>query len=97
LRFVSGQELNGVYDGYSYFPVWMGHSAVAGFSHTWDYKPASTNHAIPHYGVFGRAYQTYSVRSSKADIAYSSFSKDHGPPYKQFPQTFDELEDNQYL
>ena len=26
-----------------------------------------------------------------------SMSKDHGPPYKHFSQTFDELEHNEYL
>jgi len=98
LRFVEGKELNGVYDGYSYYPVWMGHSSVAGFSHTWDYEATSNNHAVPHHGVFGRLYQSYAVKNAnRADVAYSSFGKDHGPPYKQFPQTFDELDNNSYL
>jgi len=97
LRFIAGQELNGVYDGYSSFPVWMGHSAVAGFSHTYDYVATSTNHIVPHYGVFGRAYKGYSVKMSTSDIAYGSFKKDHGPPYGYWPQTFDELDHNQYL
>lgn len=97
-RYIQGKELNGVYDGYSYFPVWMGHSAVAGFSHTWDYQATTTNHAVPHYGVFGRAYQAYAVKNgSRADFGYSSFTKDHGPPYKQFPQTFDEIDHNSFL
>jgi len=32
-----------------------------------------------------------------AAISYTSFKKDHGPPYKHFSQTFDPLEHNQIL
>jgi hypothetical protein len=28
---------------------------------------------------------------------YSSFKKDHGPPYGHWSQEFDELKDNEYL
>jgi len=31
------------------------------------------------------------------NTAYSSFKKDHGPPYKHFSQSFDPLENNEYL
>jgi len=35
--------------------------------------------------------------SVKSDKNYSSFTKDQGPPYRHFCQTFDELENNEYL
>jgi len=37
------------------------------------------------------------VKAATSDIAYGSFKKDHGPPYGYWPQTFDELDHNQYL
>lgn len=47
MKFMEGKELDGVYDGYSYFPLMMSHSHGTGFSHTWDYEPTAKNHAVP--------------------------------------------------
>jgi hypothetical protein len=33
----------------------------------------------------------------KTGEKYSSFQKDHGPPYGHWSQEFDELKDNEYL
>jgi hypothetical protein len=35
--------------------------------------------------------------NKKAGSAYMSMDKNHGPPYKHFSQTFDELEHNEFL
>ena len=95
---MKGQELDGIYDGYTYFPLYMSHSHATGFSHTWDYQPASNNHAFPQYGLFAKGYFNYQLKSNlNASIAYTSFKKDHGPPYKHFSQTFDPIEHNQVL
>jgi sulfide:quinone oxidoreductase len=39
VNFLEGQELNGVYDGYTYFPMLLGTQYMTGFSHLWDYEP----------------------------------------------------------
>jgi len=76
----------------------MSHSHATGFSHTWDYEATATNHAVPQYGLFANAYKRYQMKVNfNADKAYASFTKNHGPPYKHFSQTFDDLEHNTYL
>jgi len=98
VRFMQGKDCNGVYDGYTYQPLWLGHSYATNFSHLHDFEPASMNHTIPHHGIFSRLYFTRMLQMAEgSDKAYSSFTKDHGPPYKHFPQEFDELEHNELL
>jgi hypothetical protein len=98
MRFMDGKELDGIYNGYSYFPLYMSHSHATGFSHTWDYQPASNNHAFPQYGLFAKGYFHYQLKMNlRSAIGYTSFKKDHGPPYKHFSQSFDPLEHNTYL
>ena len=46
-RFMDGQELNAVYDGYSYMPFYMSHSHASCFQHTWDFEAAPKNHWVP--------------------------------------------------
>jgi sulfide:quinone oxidoreductase len=55
-NFLAGKELNGIYDGYSYFPMYMSHSHATCFSHTWDYEPAPNNHWVPQYGMIAQRY-----------------------------------------
>lgn len=95
---MQGKECNGVYDGYSYQSLWLGHSYATNFSHLHDFQPHSLNHTVPHHGIFSRLYFTRMLdMAAKQDKDYSSFSKDQGPPYKSVPQEFDQLEHNQYL
>jgi hypothetical protein len=53
---------------------------------------------IPHYGIFSRWYFGRMMKEQqKQGDTYSSFKKDHGPPYGHWSQEFDELKDNEYL
>jgi len=56
LRFMDGKEVNGVYDGYSYFSLLMSHSHATSFSHLHDYEAHANNHWQPGYGVLGNRY-----------------------------------------
>jgi len=56
LRFMDGKECNGIYDGYSYFPLLMSHSHATSFAHLHDFEAASTNHWQPGYGILGNRY-----------------------------------------
>ena len=97
-RFMDGQELNGIYDGFTYMPFYLSHSNATCFQHLWDYEPAPKNHWAPNYGLFSNLYFRYQMSSNmKQNVAFAGMSKDHGPPYKHFTQTFDELEHNEYL
>ena len=53
---MDGQELNAIYDGYSYMPLLLSHSNMIGLSHLWDYEPATNNHWVPSYGLFAKWY-----------------------------------------
>lgn len=55
-QFMAGQECNGIYDGFSYFPFHMGPEHATCFSHLHDYEPAPNNHWVPGYGLFGSRY-----------------------------------------
>jgi hypothetical protein len=98
LRFMEGKECNGVYDGYSYWPMLMSYSHAVSFSHLHDYEPHPNNHWQPGFGLLGNRYYHWQANANKkAGGAMMSLDKNHGPPYKHFSQTFDELEHNTYL
>jgi hypothetical protein len=95
---MEGKELNGIYDGYSYMPFYLSHSNASCFQHLYDYEPASKNHWVPNYGLFSRQYFKYQMKSNYGQgEKYSSFKKDHGPPYGHFSQQFDPIDKNEYL
>lgn len=97
-QFMAGRELNGVYDGYSYFPFHMGPEHATCFSHLHDFEPAPNNHWVPGYGLFGSTYFSYQMGNNvKSGIWYGSLSKDNGPPHKHFNNSYDPLEHNEYL
>lgn len=62
-NFMDGRELNGVYDGYTYWPFYLSHSHASCFSHTWDYEPTGTNHWVPSFGLFAKQYFNYQISS----------------------------------
>ena len=98
INFMEGKELNGVYNGYTYMPFYMSHSHATNFQHLYDYEPAANNHWAPGYGLFAKIYFNYQMKANLGcSTGYSSFKKDHGPPYKHFSQSFDPLEHNEYL
>lgn len=98
IRFLQDKDPNGIYDGYSNQHLLLGHSYSTEFIHNHDFEPHPYNHSMPHHGLFAR-YQFSSMlgAQTKSDKRYSSFAKDQGPPYRHFCQTFDELNDNEYL
>jgi len=59
LKFLQGKDCNGIWDGYSHWPLWLGHSYTTSFSHLHDFEPAQTNHSVPHYGIFSRLHFMY--------------------------------------
>lgn len=56
LNFMHGKEVNGIWDGYTWMPFYLGHSYASSFSHTHDFEPATYNHMVPNYGIFSRMY-----------------------------------------
>jgi len=97
-RFMDGQELNGIYDGYSYMPFYLSHSNATTFQHTWDYEAAPKNHWVPNYGLFSHFYFKNQMKSNLGvGHAYTGLKKDHGPPHSHYNKLFDPLEKNEYL
>lgn len=98
LRYIEGKDVNAVYDGFSYQPLLLGINYATCFQHLHDYEPAAKNHWVPHYGVFSNRYFNYMMKAElTSSVAYTSFKKDHGPPYQKFAAEYDELENNEYL
>jgi len=97
-NFMEGKELNGVYDGYTYFPFYMSHSHATCFSHTWDYEAAPNNHWVPQYGLFAQGYFHWQMKSNlNLCTNYTSFKKNHGPPHDHYNALYDPLDKNEYL
>jgi hypothetical protein len=95
---MEGQELNGVYDGYTYWPFYLSHSNASCFQHTWDYEPAPRNHWVPNYGLFSGQYFKNQMKSNLGmGSDYTGLKKHHGPPHKHFNALYDPLDKNEYL
>ena len=90
--------MNGVYDGYQFMPLYLGHTYATSFAHLHDFEPAPRNHWIPHYGVFSNMYfKRFTKDSQKAAEKYTSFKKNVGPPNYQFTPRYMPLDHNDYL
>ena len=97
-KFMEGKELNAIYDGYTYWPLYLSHSHATNFQHTWDYEASSKNHWCPGYGLFGNRYFAYQMSANlKVSAAFSGMTKDNGPPHKHFNALYDPLDNNEYL
>merc|ERR1712160_138108 len=87
-----------IYDGYSYMPLYLGHSYCTAFSHLHDFQPAPRNHMVPHFGIFSRYYFGKQIGSSaKESEAYSDGKKNHGPPNFHYSANYDDLEHSEIL
>jgi len=96
--FLNGQELNAVYDGFTYMPFYLGHSNMSCFQHLWDFEPAAKNHWVPNYGQFSANYFSWAMKANmKATDKYAGMTKSVGPPNYQYTPTYDPLECNEYL
>jgi len=98
LRWIHGKEPNGVYDGFSQQILHLGTFQSTSFSHLHDFEPTTANHFAVHYGPLSRLYAKHAARTQhKQGDTYLNYKKNHGAPYKHFPQTYDELEHSEYL
>jgi hypothetical protein len=98
LQYLHGKECNAIYDGYTYMPFLNGTRYASGFEHLHDYEPASMNHPMPAYGIFGQLYLRRHMKSSTSTATgYAGLKKDHGPPHYYYSAVHDPLSHNQYL
>lgn len=97
-QFLDGKELNAIYNGYSYMPLYLGHSYGTSFAHLHDFEPAPMNHWVPHYGVFSNMFfKRFTKDSQKAADKYTSFKKNDGPPHYNFAARYVPVQHNEYL
>ena len=95
---MEGKELNGIYNGYTFMPFYLGYNYASSFSHLYDFEPHWKNHIVPHYGIFSRAYFGRMLKSMlTSNEKYGSFKKNCGPPNYQFNPRYVPLEHNDYL
>ena len=97
-QFLEGKELNAIYDGYTFLPLYVGTSYATSFSHLHNFEPHWKNHVVPTYGAFSRFYFGRMLKSCQgfAD-KYNSFKKNHGPPAWHYNPRYLPLEHNEYL
>ena len=97
-RYLRGEPLNAIYDGYTFMPLLMGQLHATSFSHYYDYEPHTFNHLIPHHGIFGRMYFKRLVRNTTSIASkYAGFKKNYGPPHWQYNPRYDDVENNEFL
>lgn len=97
-NFLHGKPLNAIYDGYSFQPLYLGHTYATSFQHYHDFEPHWKNHVIPHYGIFSRFYFGRILKSQVAqDEKYSSFKKSYGPPFYSFNPRVVPVEHDSFL
>ena len=97
-RFLAGKEVNAVYDGYTYMPLWLGLQYMTNFQHTYGYEPHWKNNFVPRYGIFSRTYFSWYIRRAVAlTEKYAGFKSNYGPPTWSYSPRFPELENNPYL
>jgi hypothetical protein len=94
---MNGRDCNGIHDGYSWMPFYMGHTYSSSFSHTHDFEPATTNHISPQYGIFAKAHFYFSCLTFKPSAAIKYTKDNHGPPNFSTIKVHDELEHNEIL
>lgn len=97
-RYLHGQDLNAIYDGYSFIPLFLATQQMTSFSHFYNHEPHPRNHFCPHFGLFSRFYfdRYKKIVSSGAD-KFAGFKQNFGPPHYQYNPRFDALEHNEYL
>lgn len=98
LRYLKGQEANGIWDGFSQQVLHLGTRQSTIFSHRHEFEPTTMNHWAVHFGPLSSFYQRLSARQQlNAGDHYLNYKKSHGAPHNNWPQAFDELEHNEYL
>jgi hypothetical protein len=98
LQYLRGNELNGVYDGYSFIGLFLGHQNMTSFQHFYGYEPHWKNHIVPHYGIFSRFYfDRYAKSIQSLAGKYSGFKQNFGPPHFGYNMRHLPLEHNAFL
>ncbi len=98
LKYLHGQEVNAIYDGYTFFPMYLAMTQATSFSHYHDYEPHTWNHFVPHHGIFSKQYFGRMHKNFEGEAKnYSSYRKNQGPPYYHIANSYDALEHNDYL
>ncbi len=98
LQYLNGEDLNAIYDGYSFIPLYLGTRYMTSFAHFYNQEPHPRNHMIPHYGLFSRLYfMRYKKIAAGQAKKYAGFKKNYGPPHWHYNPRYDELEHNEYL
>ena len=98
LQYLRGEELNAVYDGYSFIALFLGTRYMTSFQHFYNGEPHWKNHLAPHYGIFSRFYfNRYTKTAVKLAGKYTGFKQNSGPPHYSWNPRYDALENNEYL
>lgn len=98
LNYLSGKELNAIYDGYSYMPLVLGQHQMTNFQHLHDFEPHWKNNWNPAFGVFSWGYFKRYLKTTMGEAEkYSSFKKNNGPPFWNYSARYNDLEHNDYL
>ena len=96
-QFLEGKELNGIYDGYSWWYLALGMGTSTSFSHYHNFEPHPMNNIIPKHGIIPRLYNTWMCRGlTSFGDKYLSMKANSGPPYYRTPYKWPNLEFNTY-
>ena len=81
-QYFLGNEQNGIYNGYSWWPLLTGACEATSFSHFYNYEPHTFNNVVPKHGILSQLYFTQLQRSLVSfGTKYSGMKKNAGPPY----------------
>jgi len=98
LQYLRGEELDGIYDGYSFIGLFLGLQNMTSFQHYYNFEPHWKNHMIPHYGIFSRIYFDRFAKSATGLAGkYSGFKKNFGAPHYHYNVRWESVENNAYL
>lgn len=98
MRYLHGEELNAIYDGYSFIPLYLGTQYMTSFAHFYNNEPHPKNHMVPHYGLFSKLYfSRYCKIAAGLSKKFTGFKKNYGPPFWHYNPRYDDLEHNEYL
>lgn len=96
-QFLEGKELNGIYDGYSWFHLTLGMGTSTSFSHYHNYEAHPMNNLVPKHGVIPRLYNNWMCRGlTSFGDKYMGMKANSGPPYYRTAYKWPSLEFNSY-
>ena len=94
-QYFLGNEQNGIYNGYSWWPLLTGACEATSFSHFYNYEPHTFNNVVPKHGILSQLYFTQLQRSLVSfGTKYSGMKKNAGPPYYRAAKPWPPIEAN---